>query len=134
MGKRKVQKTEQLNNNNNNNNNFTISDENNSNNNNTLGYLKQKPNGDCLITVSVKPNAKATKILQISNDEVQVSISEPPQDGKANEEVIEFFAAVLGKKRSQVSIERGQKARDKVLLVSSMSLNDVHNRLSANLQ
>ena len=65
-------------------------------------------------TVMVKPNAAENKILEYNKETntYRVAIKAPPEDDKANKEVIRFFSKLLKKR---VTIAHGLKSREKVL-------------------
>ncbi len=68
------------------------------------------------LSVTVKPNAKKTEILDfdIVNNTVKIAIAAQPEDDKANKELIRFVSKQLKKK---VLIERGKKSREKLLII-----------------
>ena len=60
---------------------------------------------------------------------MQVLVTAPPDDGKANAAVCKVVAAALGVPKTSVSVVRGQAARTKTLEVSGLSAEDVEARL-----
>ena len=44
-----------------------------------------------IIDVKVQPKAKNTKIVSWENDVLKIQIKSPPDKGKANEELLDFF-------------------------------------------
>ncbi|MFA4905433.1 MAG: DUF167 domain-containing protein [Candidatus Margulisiibacteriota bacterium] len=67
-----------------------------------------------LIKVRVVPNAKQNKIVE-EKDRLKVYLNAPPVEGKANKALVELLAEHFNVRRSQITILRGQKGRDKVL-------------------
>jgi len=63
--------------------------------------------------VTIKPNAKESKILGIQNDAVKIALNASPVKGKANKALIILLAQVFGVKQSQVEILRGDISRIK---------------------
>lgn len=72
--------------------------------------------GHTRMVVRAKPGAKRNCVVSIG-EEISVQIAEPPRDGKANAQLCEFFASLLSVRKTQVSLEKGQKSRDKVVVV-----------------
>ncbi len=69
------------------------------------------------VTVKVKPNAKREEIKELSSNELEIAVKEPPQEGKANKRVIELVASYFNVPKSNVSIVRGEKSKSKILKV-----------------
>ena len=69
----------------------------------------------------VVPNARKTELVGYHGERLKIKIHAPPVDGKANDEVIAFFAQIMGVAKSRVSIERGQLSRQKTVKVSGVS-------------
>lgn len=66
--------------------------------------------------VHVRPNAKINAIREVNNDnEIRVDIAADAQDGKANEQLIDYMKSILKISSDQLTIVRGHKHREKVL-------------------
>jgi hypothetical protein len=63
------------------------------------------------------PGARKTEISGVAGGELRVRVAAPPVEGKANKELVSFLAKRLGVSRSFLTIERGETARVKVVLV-----------------
>lgn len=72
--------------------------------------------------VRVHPRAKQTVVLGIQNDKLKIKMSAPPVDGRANVELCVLFAELFGVAKSQVTLVKGQKSRDKCLCIKSPKL------------
>lgn len=76
------------------------------------------------IEVRVTPRAARTAIEGVDADgRLLVRLSAPPHDGKANQALIELLARRLGVSKGRVRINRGERARVKLIEVEGM--NDV---------
>jgi uncharacterized protein len=73
--------------------------------------------GSVLLTVNVKPNAKATAITDIDDEGVHIQIGAPPKEGEANKELIRFISTKCNVRKSDVSVVQGHKSRTKVVAV-----------------
>lgn len=69
-------------------------------------------------TVSVKPSAKHTKIIRISETELLVHLHAAPQDGKANEELIRTLSKFFHVPQLRICIARGATGRKKIIDVA----------------
>ncbi|XP_012260660.2 UPF0235 protein C15orf40 homolog [Athalia rosae] len=86
-------------------------------------------NGHVNIKIQAKPGAKHNNITDISDESVGVAISAPPVEGEANTELVKYLAAVLGARKSDVSLDRGSKSRQKVVIVEGTTVEKVLEKL-----
>ncbi|GAB0087887.1 UPF0235 protein C15orf40 homolog [Sergentomyia squamirostris] len=75
-------------------------------------------NGCITIRINAKPGAKFSQITDISQDGVGVQINAPPVEGQANTELVKFLSDTLGLRKSDVSLDRGSKSRQKIIVLS----------------
>lgn len=66
-----------------------------------------------ILTVHVKPGARRESLEWIDEDTLKVSVTAPPEKGKANQAVIEALASELGVAKSTIMLHRGAAARIK---------------------
>ena len=66
------------------------------------------------ITIRVRPNAKKTSIVDIRDNIVFLDVASPPENNKANVEIIKFISKQLKK---QVRFLRGTTSKTKVLKI-----------------
>jgi hypothetical protein len=90
----------------------------------------QKNSDHFLLFVKVTPNSSKNKIGKIVLDEknqeyLKVNVAAVPEDGKANEEIIKFFAKILKIPRSKIEILRGEISRIKVLKIKPAVISSV---------
>ena len=71
--------------------------------------------------VRVQPRAKRNAIRPGAGGGLKVYVTAPPEDGRANEAVVEIIADWLGVKRRQVEILSGETNRNKVIRVTGLS-------------
>lgn len=80
-------------------------------------------NGEIILTIHAKPGAKQNSITDMQPEAIGVQIAAPPVDGEANTELIRYIANVLHLRKSDVSIDRGSKSREKKLIIGKKDLN-----------
>ena len=90
--------------------------------------IQNSPSG-ATFAVKVHPRAKKNAITGEVGDALKLALSAPPVDGKANEACIEFFAKLLKVPRSSVTIAAGLNNRNKVIRVTSLTAQQVRERL-----
>lgn len=69
------------------------------------------------IYVKVKPNARNNEVRQIDDESFEVLTTATPEDGKANESVIELLAKFFRIGKTRFKIISGKNSRSKVLEV-----------------
>lgn len=82
-----------------------------------------------LLTVRVKPRSSRSAILTCQDGIWQVAVHAPPEGGKANDEVIRLFAKAVGVSPGQIQIQSGDKSRNKILDIPSLSSSEIDARL-----
>ncbi|PZV02654.1 MAG: hypothetical protein DCF32_14835 [Leptolyngbya sp.] len=66
-----------------------------------------------VLTVRVKPNARQQKAICLNDGSWLLHLKAPPQEGRANQELIALLAQALGVPKAQVHIKSGHSARVK---------------------
>lgn len=66
-----------------------------------------------ILTVYAKPGARRASLEWVDEDTLKVSVTAPPEKGKANQAVIEALSQELGVAKSTISLYRGATARIK---------------------
>ncbi len=74
-----------------------------------------------LINVYVNPNAKKDEISGLYNNALKIKISSPAIDGKANKNLINFLAKFFEISKNKVSIEKGEKSKNKVVAINMVN-------------
>ncbi|PIS10047.1 MAG: YggU family protein [Bdellovibrio sp. CG10_big_fil_rev_8_21_14_0_10_47_8] len=86
--------------------------------------FRETPEG-VQISLYVQPNAPRSMIIGEHNGALKIKIKAPPVEGKANEEIVRFFAELLDLPKSKVEMLRGEKSRGKTVLIHGLSLESV---------
>jgi uncharacterized protein (TIGR00251 family) len=74
------------------------------------------------LQVRVQPRARRNAVTKVADGSLKVYVTAPPEDGRANEAVVEAIAEWLGVKRRQVEIIQGATSRNKVVRVTPLNL------------
>lgn len=83
----------------------------------TAGAVSVNNNGEIILKIHAKPGAKQNSITDILNEAIGVQIAAPPVDGEANTELVKYISKVLQLRKSDVSVDRGSKSREKTLMI-----------------
>jgi len=70
-------------------------------------------------TIKVKTNAKENAVLEGPGGELRVLVKAPPQEGRANEAVIETLAAHFKVPKARVTIVAGHKSKTKRVIIGT---------------
>jgi uncharacterized protein (TIGR00251 family) len=82
-----------------------------------------------VLPVRAQPGARRAGIQGERNGALKVAVTAPPEDGRANEALVELLRDKLKLKRSQVELISGQTSRDKRFLIRGMSCEELRERL-----
>lgn len=87
------------------------------------------------VPVRVQPGARRNALTgRLASGEWKLAVTAPPEDGRANDAVVELMAELLGVKRRQVSVARGHSSRGKTLTVEGIEAAAAEARLAAELE
>ena len=67
------------------------------------------------IFIKVKPKASQAKVVKIDKTHYQVYVTQPPEKGKANKQIIKLLADYFGVSLSKINIIAGEKGREKAV-------------------
>ncbi|MFN8138243.1 MAG: DUF167 domain-containing protein [Fimbriimonadales bacterium] len=84
----------------------------------------------CELSVRATPRAKKPRIL-VENGQIKAYVAEPADDNRANEAIRQLFSKKLGIPLNSITIEKGQKSRQKQIRVLGLTEPDVIKKLSA---
>ncbi|KAJ2992135.1 hypothetical protein NUW58_g2269 [Xylaria curta] len=90
-----------------------------------ISVIQQKSSVEILqLRCHVRPGASKTRegVVAVTDEVIEVCVSAPPQDGKANKAVLEVLSEALDTPKSALQITHGLKSRDKTVSVPSASL------------
>ena len=82
------------------------------------------------LAVRVQPKAKRNAVAGEQAGALKVSVTAPPEDGRANAAVLELLRDVLELSRGQAELLSGHTNRNKVVLVRGITPQQLTERLS----
>ncbi len=91
-------------------------------------FIQNKNNGVTL-TLTIQANAHKSEIVGLYNDTLKIKIKAPPVDGKANKEIISFLSEKLGITQKNIEILKGDKNKNKIVLLMGESLQSLSIKL-----
>ncbi len=94
--------------------------------------IRDTPRGATL-EVRVQPRARKTAITGIFGTAIKIALSAPPIEGRANEELIEFFAELFRVPRSSIQVLSGAQSRTKVIAIAGRMAGELIPILEATL-
>ncbi len=78
-------------------------------------------NNTLTLRVIIQPAASKDEIIGLHGERLKIRLKAPPQDGKANKQLITFLAKTLGVPRSGVNISRGLSSRQKTVKIEGLT-------------
>jgi uncharacterized protein (TIGR00251 family) len=82
------------------------------------------------LAVRAQPGARKNAVLGEQAGALKVSVTAPPEDGRANAALVELLKDWLGVKRSQVELIAGQTSRNKVFLIRGVTADALTARIA----
>lgn len=87
------------------------------------------------LSIRVQPGAKANEIAGWIADAhggqvLKIRLRAPAVEGKANAALVDFLAEALGLRPRQITLERGDKSREKVVGIEGMTAEEMRKRIS----
>lgn len=82
-----------------------------------------------LLGVRVAPSSRRTAVQGVYGDRIKVSISAPPEDNRANKELLRALAVWLDVGKDRLWVASGHASRDKVIGVSGITEPELRKRL-----
>eukprot|EP00735_Rhodelphis_limneticus_P008648 TRINITY_DN2179_c0_g1::TRINITY_DN2179_c0_g1_i1::g.12782::m.12782 TRINITY_DN2179_c0_g1::TRINITY_DN2179_c0_g1_i1::g.12782 ORF type:complete len:132 (+),score=1.74,sp/Q8WUR7/CO040_HUMAN/35.37/2e-12,DUF167/PF02594.11/1.8e-19 TRINITY_DN2179_c0_g1_i1:69-464(+) len=99
-----------------------------------ISAISVTKSGQLALKLWCKPGAKTSSISGFEEGAIGLRIGAAAREGEANEELIEFMANILGLKKRQLSLDKGSKSRQKVLLAEGITMDAALSRVRANIQ
>jgi len=88
------------------------------------------PDG-CILPVRAQPGARRNAALGEHGGALKLGVTAPPEDGRANQALVELLRDLLGFKRSQVELLSGATSRDKKFLIRGMKREELAAKVAA---
>ena len=85
----------------------------------------------CVLPVRAQPGARRAGIQGEQAGALKVAVTAPPEQGRANQAVVEVLRAALDLKRGQIDLVSGATSRDKRFLIRGVSKAELDARLRA---
>ena len=82
--------------------------------------ITDHPSG-ATFSVQVHPRGGRSSITGVAGEALKVSLSAPPVDGRANDELAEYFSKVFLVPRGAVQVVTGERSRNKVVRIAGRS-------------
>jgi uncharacterized protein (TIGR00251 family) len=81
------------------------------------------------VELRVKPKAKRDKIEIVDTSHLDIWVTSPPVEGKANEHVVKLLSKALGVPKSSIDIIKGERGKNKVVSVDGLSREEIAMRI-----
>ncbi len=91
-------------------------------------YIQDHKDGITL-RVKVTPNSSKNSVTLGTGERLEIKLSSPPKEGKANEQLVKFLGKKVGVAPSSITILRGRSSRDKILLIRGLDQAAARERL-----
>lgn len=78
-----------------------------------------------LLAVRLQPRASRAKICGCYDDSLKIKVISPPLEDRANKECVELLAKLFGVSKSSLKVVSGKKNKNKEVLISKVSFDDL---------
>lgn len=82
------------------------------------------------INVKVIPNSSKNQ-LSLLDENIKINIIAPALENKANKEIVKFLSKVLGVKKKELSIIRGNKEKYKQILIKDHTFEEIERKINS---
>ena len=89
----------------------------------------QQSGANVLLPVTVQPRASRNVVAGLHGNALKLLLTAPPVEGAANTACLRFLADLLGVSPARLTIDRGAKARRKLICISDISVDALRTRL-----
>lgn len=83
-----------------------------------------------VLPVRAQPGARRAGVQGEQAGALKVAVTAPPEEGRANQALVEVLRKALSVKRSQVELIGGQTCRDKRFLIRGLTRSELESRLA----
>jgi uncharacterized protein (TIGR00251 family) len=92
--------------------------------------LADHPEG-CILPVRAQPRSRRNGILGEHAGSLKVAVTAPPDQGRANQALLEVLQEAFDLKRSQVTLLSGATSREKKFLIRDLSKQELQQKLAS---
>lgn len=86
---------------------------------------------DVLLHVRVQPKASRNDVRVEPDGRIRIALTAPPVEGEANKALCEYLAKRLGLPKRAVTLESGEKSREKTVRIADTDTESLRIRLTA---
>jgi uncharacterized protein (TIGR00251 family) len=84
----------------------------------------------CVLSVRAQPGARRAGVQGEQAGALKIAVTAPPEDGRANQALVEVLRKALGVKRSQLELIGGHTGRDKRFRIRGLTRTELEARLA----
>jgi uncharacterized protein (TIGR00251 family) len=84
----------------------------------------------CVLRVRAQPGARRSGVQGEQAGALKVAVTAPPQDGRANDALVEVLHEALEVRRSQIELIAGATGRDKRFLIRGLTRAELETRVA----
>jgi uncharacterized protein (TIGR00251 family) len=95
-----------------------------------LPRIQATPDG-ASVAVRAQPGARKSRIVGVHDGALKIAVSAPPEDGRANDALVELLAGTLGIRENRVRLAQGRSDRRKVFDIIGMNADELGVALQA---
>ena len=86
------------------------------------------------ISLRIQPGAPKNEVAGLAGGVWKIKIAALPVEGKANKALIDYLSEVLDIAKSNITIVRGERGRDKVIAISGLTGEEIEKQLAVKIK
>lgn len=79
-----------------------------------------------ILNLRIQPGGRNDEVVGLYGDQLKIKINSPPVDGKANDALIAYLAAIFDVGKRQVEVVSGHTSRSKRIRILAPKLSATH--------
>lgn len=95
-----------------------------------MPYLSTMSDGSLLMQLHVQPKASKSRMVGLHDGCLKLAVSAPPEEGKANKQVVKLLSAQFGVSGRDIVLKSGFQSRRKQVIVKGIDEKRVRNIVS----
>ena len=85
--------------------------------------------GGVQLQLHVQPGASRTSLAGLHGDALKIRVAAPPLEGRANRELLDYLARLLGVAPARIALVKGESGRRKTVILQGVELEEARRRL-----
>lgn len=96
----------------------------------SLTFIEETADG-LYLRIRVQPRSSKNEVCGVQGIALKIKLTAPPIEGEANKKLIEFLSGFLDIKKSALTIDSGDKSKNKRIKINGLTKTEIEKALRA---